>query len=81
MPYKEKVAVVGYGSIGRRHVEILQSLDEVAEIIVFTKQKIQTSIKKNTSKSQNNTYISHTPLSKTNNIICIKTVTIFIFIC
>ena len=33
------VLVMGYGSIGKKHAEILDSLDQVSEITIFSKQK------------------------------------------
>ena len=36
----ESAVIIGFGSIGRRHYEILKNLDIFEKIFIFTKQKI-----------------------------------------
>lgn len=36
-----KALVIGYGSIGRRHVEILSSLEEIDQVDIVTKQEVK----------------------------------------
>ena len=57
----ESAVIIGFGSIGRRHYEILKNLDIFEKIFIFTKQKISKKIniihKLNDLKKINPSYI------------------------
>lgn len=37
----KRVAIIGYGSIGKRHATILSKLPEVSDIVIFTSQEVE----------------------------------------